>query len=258
MERRKAVDNLGDIVGELWQFLEYFPSAVYVAEAPSGTIRLHNRRAAEFWGREPSSADVEERLYASLRLFRPDGSRLQYAQTPMAAALRSGSAQDDELLIERADGARAIVRVSAVALRDSGGKIVGAMNVLQVIGGREMREREQIEGDAARLSAIVASADDAIVSKSLDGTIMTWNRAAERMFGYSAAEAIGRPITLIIPPERVDEEAGILARLKAGHSIAHFETVRVAKDGQRIPISLTISPIRDRERPDHRRLQGRA
>jgi PAS domain S-box-containing protein len=107
--------------------------------------------------------------------------------------------------------------------------------------------KDQILDDItrARLAAIVDSSDDAIVSKTLDGVIVTWNRAAERMFGYTSAEAVGRHITLIIPPERRAEENDVLARLRRGETIDHFETVRQTKDGRRLAISLTVSPIRD-------------
>jgi PAS domain S-box-containing protein len=97
----------------------------------------------------------------------------------------------------------------------------------------------------ARLAAIVESSDDAIVSKSLDGVILTWNRGAERIFGYTAAEAVGRPITILIPPDRQHEEPQILARLRAGERIDHYETVRIAKDGRYLDVSVTISPVRD-------------
>ena len=97
----------------------------------------------------------------------------------------------------------------------------------------------------ARLAAIVDSSDDAIVSKSLDGIIASWNRGAEHLFGYTAAEAIGQPIYLIIPDDRRAEEDDVLARLRRGEKIDHFETVRKTKDGRRIPISLTVSPIRN-------------
>src|SRR5206468_11178486 len=98
---------------------------------------------------------------------------------------------------------------------------------------------------AARLAAIVESSDDAIVSKTLDGTITSWNRAAERLFGYTAAEAVGQPIFLIVPPDRHGEEEGVLARIRAGHVIDHFETMRRRKDGSLLDISLTVSPLRD-------------
>lgn len=105
--------------------------------------------------------------------------------------------------------------------------------------------RASAEELRARLAAIVESSQDAVISKSLDGTILSWNAAAERLFGYGASEAIGKPITLIIPPERQDEETEILARIAAGDRVDHFETVRLSKQGRRIDISLTVSPIRD-------------
>ncbi|MDL2406230.1 PAS domain S-box protein [Rhizobium calliandrae] len=98
---------------------------------------------------------------------------------------------------------------------------------------------------AAFLAAIVESSDDAIVSKSLSGIITTWNKGAERIFGYTAEEAVGHPITIVIPKDRLDEEPAILARIQAGERVDHFETVRRRKDGNLIDISLTISPIRD-------------
>lgn len=98
---------------------------------------------------------------------------------------------------------------------------------------------------AAYLAAIVESSDDAIISKNLNGTIMSWNAGAERIFGYSAEEAIGQPILMIIPPDRRNEEIEILDKLKRGERINHFQTVRVAKDGREIQLSITISPIHD-------------
>jgi PAS domain S-box-containing protein len=107
-------------------------------------------------------------------------------------------------------------------------------------------ESEQaVRSAQAYLAAIVDSADDAILSKDLDGIIQSCNRAAERLFGYSAEELVGRPVRMLIPPERQAEEDEILAKLRRGERVEHFETVRVAKDGRRIDISLTISPLRD-------------
>ena len=104
------------------------------------------------------------------------------------------------------------------------------------------------DGDAvqARLAAIIDSSDDAIVSKTLDGIVTSWNRAAERLFGYPADEVVGRSITLIIPPDRLSEEDEVLRRVRAGDRVHHFETIRVRKDGREVHISLTVSPIRDR------------
>ena len=95
------------------------------------------------------------------------------------------------------------------------------------------------------MAAIVSSSDDAIVSKDLDGVILSWNLGAEQLFGYTAEEAIGKPITLIIPADRLDEEPAILERLRKGERVDHFETVRKKKDGTLVNISLTISPVKD-------------
>jgi PAS domain S-box-containing protein len=108
-------------------------------------------------------------------------------------------------------------------------------------------EQSMAPEERFRLAAIVESSEDAIVAKDLDGVIQTWNDGARRMFGYTEDEAIGQHITMIIPPDLHDEEAHILRRLGAGERIEHYETVRVSKDGRRIDVSLTISPIRDAE-----------
>jgi len=98
---------------------------------------------------------------------------------------------------------------------------------------------------ARRLAAIVSSSDDAIVSKDLNGTVLTWNDAAERMFGYTAEQIVGRSIRVIIPADRQSEEDAVLASIRAGRRVDHFETVRQSRDGRMIPISLTVSPILD-------------
>ena len=116
----------------------------------------------------------------------------------------------------------------------------------------EIAERKRVEGELRelaevrlRLAAIVESSDDAIIGKTLDGIITTWNPAAQKLFGYSAEEAVGQPVQMLVPPERSNEEPSILARIRRGENVDHFETVRVRKDGSRVDISATISPIRD-------------
>ena len=108
-----------------------------------------------------------------------------------------------------------------------------------------MREPKQVEEITGLLAAIVASSDDAIISKNLDGIITSWNKSAERIFGYTPEEAIGQHVTLIIPLERHTEEADILARLRRGERVEHFHTVRRRKDGGLLDVSLTISPVLD-------------
>ncbi len=106
-------------------------------------------------------------------------------------------------------------------------------------------EREQAAEARGRLAAVVESSDDAIISKTLTGTITGWNPGAERLFGYSSAQAVGRPMRMLVPSERANEEADILARIGVGERVQHFETVRVRKDGQEIQVSVSISPIRN-------------
>jgi PAS domain S-box-containing protein len=110
----------------------------------------------------------------------------------------------------------------------------------------DITDRKVAELGLVQLAAIVDSSNDAIVSKSLDGVILSWNASAARIFGYSAEEAVGRHITMIIPPERLSEEAAVLSRLRKGEKIDHFETERIAKDGRRLAISLSVSPLKDR------------
>lgn len=237
-------EGTGAII-DLKALIDQLPIAVCFCEAPSGLIRLYNRRAAELWGREP--APGEQRYSGAVRLFRTDGSHLPHAETPMAEVLLFGGERNEDIVIERPDGLRVAARENVTAVCDSKGRIVGAVNTFQ-----EVTERRKYEDDAARLAAIIQSADDAIISKTLEGRITSWNRAAEAMFGYTEAEALGKSITIIIPPERLSEEEVIIDRLRRGEVIEHFETERVAKDGRRVHISLTISPIKDR----HGRILG--
>ncbi len=123
---------------------------------------------------------------------------------------------------------------------DATGRVAGWIAAMLDVG-----DRRPIEETRALLAAIVDSSDDAIISKSLDGIITSWNAGAERLFGYPAAEAIGQSILIIIPPDRRDEETAIIRRLRQGEKTEHFETQRLTKAGRRVPISLTVSPVRN-------------
>ena len=149
----------------------------------------------------------------------------------------TGSLQPFEKEYFGKDGIRVPVLIGAATFEEGGNQ--GVAFVL------DLTERKRTEQAAEHLASIVESSDDAIVSKDLDGIIRTWNCGAERLFGYKAAEVIGRPITILIPPDRLDEEPGILARIRRGEPVDHFETVRRHKDGSLIDISLTVSPTRD-------------
>jgi PAS domain S-box-containing protein len=125
-------------------------------------------------------------------------------------------------------------------LHDASGAFIGAMNMLI-----DMSEHQRAEQASQRLAAIVESSDDAIVSKDLDGVIATWNKGAERLFGYLEQEIVGKPITILIPEQHRDEENRILQRIRRGERIDHFETMRQRRDGSLVSISLTVSPITD-------------
>ena len=138
------------------------------------------------------------------------------------------------------DGTLVDVSLTISPIHDDDGHVIGASNV-----ARDIRVSKAAERTSAYLAAIVESSDDVIVSKNLDGIITSWNAAAQRVFGYTPEEAIGRHITLIIPPDKFEEEYGILAKVKAGKRVEHFETRRRAKDGSLVDISVTVSPILD-------------
>jgi two-component system, LuxR family, sensor kinase FixL len=144
----------------------------------------------------------------------------------------------------------------AIARRKGGSTFPVHLSVTEAFLGQERRfvgiirditERRQAEETRSRLAAIVQSSDDAIISKDLDGTIATWNQGAERLYGYNVREIVGSPISILIPDDRPDELAAIMERLKRGQRIEHFETVRVRKDGSRVEVSLTISPVKNEE-----------
>jgi PAS domain S-box-containing protein len=144
-----------------------------------------------------------------------------------------------ETVRQRKDGTPVDVSLAVSPLKNDAGELVGVSKIARDITNTKLMTR-----GAFRLAAIVESTDDAILSKDLNGVIQTWNRGAERMFGYTPEEAIGKNITIIIPQDRLPEETQVLQRVRAGLSVENFETVRQRKDGRLLDISLTVSPIR--------------
>jgi PAS domain S-box-containing protein len=221
------------------ELLEALPVAVYTTDA-QGHITFYNRAAAELWGSTPELGSSQ--WCGSWRLYWPDGRPMRHDQCPMAIALKEGrEVRGVEAIAERPDGTRVRFRPYPTPLRDPSGALVGAINLLM-----DITEEHDAFLESERLASIVVSSDDAIISKTLEGRITSWNAGATRIFGYEASEMIGQSILRIIPPELHGEEREILARLQRGERIDHFETVRCAKDGRRIDISLTVSPLRDR------------
>jgi PAS domain S-box-containing protein len=165
-------------------------------------------------------------------------------ENPVTKVLETGGSvglANHTVLLAR-DGRRIPIDDSAAPIRLPGGALFGIVLIF-----RDITERKRAEEVRAWLAAIVDSSDDAIASKTLQGIVTSWNPGATRLFGYEPQEIIGRPITTIIPPELHAEEIEVLGRLQRGERIDHFETVRVAKGGQRVDISLTVSPVRDED-----------
>ena len=163
-----------------------------------------------------------------------DGYLARYLETGLKKIIGIGR----EVVGLRKDGTTFPMDLSVAEARLGDGRIfVGII--------RDITERKRAEESLSRLAAIVECSDDAIVGKNLDGTIVTWNAGAERMFGYSHGEVKGRHISILVPPDRPCEIPAMLARIKLGEHVDHFETVRVRKDGRRIDVSITISAIKD-------------
>jgi PAS domain S-box-containing protein len=205
-----------------------------VSKSLDGVILSWNRAAERMFGWTAAEA-----VGRHITLIIPEDRRGEEDRI-LAAIHRGESLEHFETQRVTKDGRRLEMSLTISPVRDASGRIVAASKI-----ARDITERRRLEADRNRLVAIVNSADDAIVSKSLDGVILTWNRAAERMFGWTAADAVGRHITLIIPEDLRAEEDRILAAIGRGESLEHFETQRVTKDGRRLDISLTVSPVRD-------------
>ncbi|MUP46430.1 PAS domain S-box protein [Gramella sp. BOM4] len=213
------------------------PVAFYTCNL-KGEITFYNKAATELWGREPKP---KEKWCGSWKCWYPDNEQLPAEDHPAYKAIKDGDFQEkSKLRIERPDHSFRTVLFIPQAEYDEANNLKGSHFFLIDTGDCVT---EQLKN--ATLSAIVESSDDAIISKDLNGTITGWNSGAERIFGYSEAEALGRSITLIIPDSRLKEEENIIFRLKNGEKIEHFETLRINKAGTLIPLSLSISPIKD-------------
>lgn len=147
----------------------------------------------------------------------------------------------------RKDGKLVDISLSVTPIRDAGGKVIGATKVARDVteAQRTLRQQDLLIQAEQRLAAIVDSSDDAILSGDLDGVIQTWNKGAQRLFGYTAEDMIGRSVMILVPEDRRDEELVVLKRAAAGERIDQYETARRRLDGTKADITLSVSPIRD-------------
>jgi PAS domain S-box-containing protein len=195
----------------------------------------------------PHADAVGQPLEAVFRIV--DEQTRQAMANPARRAIGSAAVVQlaSHAVLLRRDGTECPIDDSAAPIRDAEGRVVGCVLTFRDVSRRRGLEQQLAERLSASyfLSSIIASSQDAIVSKTLDGTIRTWNAAAERMFGYRAEEVVGKHISLLIPPDRLGEEDEIIAKLRAGGRVEHFDTVRLRKHGEPLHVSLTISPIQD-------------
>ena len=240
--QRRATENLLESrERDLAEILENAAQAIH-SVGPDGAILWANQSEIDMLGYAAS-----EYIGHPIAEFYADAS----AAAQVLRRLRAGeSLRDEPVQMRHKNGSIRDVVVTSNARFENGAFAETRCFSRDVTEQRRMERalresEEQAEHTRSLLASIVESSDDAIISKSLDGRITSWNASASRVFGYAAEEAIGQPITMIIPPEHRHEERLILERLGCGERIEHFETVRVAKDGRRIDVSLTISPVRD-------------
>jgi two-component system cell cycle sensor histidine kinase/response regulator CckA len=234
-ERREIEDALDQQQTELRVLFDIVPAMICFKDTENRILRV-NKRLADSFGK--TVRELEGKHTSEIY---PQGADDFYADD--LEVIKSGKPKLGVInRVYPQDGKERWIKTDRVPLCGMDDKVKGIVVMVQDI--TERRRRDEIVG---RLAAIVDNSDDAIISKTLDGIVTTWNPAAEKMFGYTAPEMTGRPLQLIIPLDRIEEEAEILAGFGRGEIIRHIETVRVHKDGRRLEVSATISPIKDHE-----------
>lgn len=218
--------------------IEDSPLAIYTSDQ-DGRLTYFNPAAVQLWGRVPVMG--EDFWSGPWRIHFPDGRPMNLSDSPMAKALHQiARFENQEIVIERPDQTFKRLLVFAIPTFDDKGTFSGTQNTFVDITAKTSYETKQ-----SVLSAIVESSDDAIISKDLNGIISSWNQGAQRIFGYTETEVIGKPVSILIPTERLKEEDNILGQIRQGNKVKHFETIRMTKIGKLIPISLTVSPVKD-------------
>ena len=197
-------------------------------------VQTWNRGAERIFG-----YTADEMIGKSITTLIPD-DLLQEEDEIIAKLKRGERIEHYETMRRRKDGQLINISLTISPVYDDTGTLVGGSKI-----ARDITNRMKVNSERAMLAAIVENSEDGIISKDLNSIVQTWNNAATKIFGYTAEEMIGRSIEILIPPEMPDEESQMIARLSKGQRIEHYDTVRLRKDGQRIDVALTVSPIRD-------------
>jgi len=231
--RKQAEEALHESEERFRTLASNAPVGIFMTDLEGRTLSVNH-----YWCRMTGLSEKEAKGDGWLHaLHREDRDRIAVG---WREALEQQTESKAEFRYVHSNGDVTWVQGHAVPLRDANSRHIGYIGTVA-----DITERKRSEQAAQQLAAIVESSDDAIVSKDFNGYIASWNLGAERIFGYTAREAIGKPITILIPQDRHHEELAILGKIRKGESIQHFETVRRRKDGRFIDVSLAISPIRD-------------
>ena len=235
LEREQAQGQFRSSQAQLQAILDNVLDSIIMIDA-AGTIVSTNAAVGKMFAYPP-----DELVGKNIKMLMPEPNRsnhdnylARYQSTGMTKAIGVG---------RELEGLTRSGKVFPMELTITELSLEGKRMFVGLI--RDVTERKLAEGMRDRFAAVVDSSDDAIISKDLEGIITAWNRGAEKVFGYSASEALGQPMLLLLPPDLLEEESEILASIQRGQSVEHFETMRVRKDGTRIDVSVTISPIRD-------------
>ncbi len=235
-ERKRTEMALQRSADEIRDLYAHAPCGYHSLDKDGVFVRINDTELA--WLQYTREEVIGKRRFADL--LTPESLKTFQKNFPQFKA--KGVIQDLEFDLVRKDGTTFPVLLSASAITDPAGNYLMSRSTVY-----DITERKREEQARAQLAAIVEYSDDAIISKTLDQQILTWNNGAEKIYGYTALEMIGRPISITVPPEKIDELNGVMAKLRRGESTEHLETIRMRKDGQQIWVSLTVSPIKDAE-----------
>ncbi|CAG0964054.1 partial two-component system, NarL family, sensor histidine kinase EvgS, partial [Anaerolineae bacterium] len=235
-ERRRAEEALRESEEVYRKLIAASPDAITGTDL-AGQITLVSPKAIEMFGLSPDDNVLERSIFDWVA---PED--MERAAANMQHLLTTGQMRYREFVLRKKDGTYFDGEVNAALIQAADGTPKGT-----IIITRDITERKRAEQKANQLAAIVQSSEDAIIGKTLDGIITSWNRGAEKIYGYAESEVIGKPISILVLPSHEDQVPQILEKIKAGEHIEHYEAVRRRKDGREIQMSLTISPVRDAE-----------
>jgi PAS domain S-box-containing protein len=240
----KSIDSERARSSDLEALIETVPTAIWIARDPECRVITGNAAAYRLFRQKPGdniALSAHRDSPMDFRAFQ-EGKEVPLEDLPLRRAVHGETVRDLDIEFRFDDGTVRHMLVNATPLLDPGGAIAGG-----VAAFTDVTERKRLSDAQEHLASIVEGSDDAIISKDINGVILSWNKSAERLFGYTADEIVGKNITTIIPAPLLGEEPDILRGIRSGQRIDHFETVRRRKDGTLVDISLTISPMRDQK-----------